>query len=102
MVGSAACDSGARQQPLYWRRQMNHLKLGSGLVFASLFIAASSANATCYHKIGALCKSGYASGFNSDCSTPCTTGLNEPSKRQHASKPVARHPRLADSASRAE
>ena len=52
--------------------------------FACLSAVSSVANATCYHKIGALCKSGYASGFNSDCSTPCTTGLKDTTKHQHA------------------
>jgi hypothetical protein len=53
----------------------NCTTFGAIAVAAIVFGAVSAANATCYHKIGALCKSGYASGYNSDCSTSCTTGL---------------------------
>lgn len=57
---------------------MNKRKIfGIAILVATAFGAASTANASCYHKIGALCKSGYASGYLSDCSTPCTTGRTE-------------------------
>jgi hypothetical protein len=37
----------------------------------------------CYHKIGELCKSGYASGYQSDCKTPCNTGLKSTAGDTH-------------------
>lgn len=45
------------------------------LIFSLAFIATNSYGGNCYHKVGSLCKGGYTSGYLSDCSTPCTTGV---------------------------
>jgi len=64
------------------------MRITTLLVTASSLVLTSTSFAdglNCYHKIGGVCKSGYASGYQSDCSTPCNTGL-KPDK-DAASKP---------------
>jgi hypothetical protein len=59
---------------------MNTWKL---LVICGLaFFATNSYGGNCYHQIGNLCKGGYTSGFLSDCSTPCNTGVVDKSQKQ--------------------
>ncbi len=52
--------------------------------------ATNSYGGNCYHKIGARCKGGYISGYKSDCSTPCSTGVvDNTDKQQTKSNDVA-------------
>jgi hypothetical protein len=51
------------------------------------FTSAFGESLACYHKVGNLCKGGYASGYLSDCETPCNTGNQE-----SIDSPVSVHP----------
>jgi len=59
---------------------MNTSKL---FMICGLVFFGTTAYGSCYHKIGGACKDGYASGYLSDCSTPCTTGVAS-DKDKHA------------------
>lgn len=63
------------------------------VVLAAMILAlvATSSNAQCYRKRagGAACVGGYATGYLSDCSTPCSVGRSADKKKPVAAKAAA-------------